>query len=360
LKRAFSPSISASTLCWLLEPTEPSVRYLTLTELLGFRPENPEVLATRAEIMTIGPVLRILAGQKPGGYWGRPEDFYVRSKYKGTVWSLILLAELDANGRDRRIHQACEFVLKWSQDRESGGFSHYGTADGGEPGSVIPCLSGNMVWSMIRFGMLDDPRAQQGIDYIVNNQRFDDGCERPRGGQYDRHLNCWGRHTCHMGVVKALKALAEIPESRRSVGVNRTLRHGVEYLLQHHIYKRSHDLHRVSKTQWLRLGFPHMWNDDVLEILGILAKLRVRDPRMDEAIALVESKRDSSGRWNLESSFNGRTRARIELEGKPGKWVTLNAIATLASLSSCVWTRATDSMPRGSAQSAAGNRRRNR
>jgi len=54
---------------------------------------------------------------------------------------------------------------------------------------------------------------------------------------------------------------------------------------------------------------------------------------MNEAIALVELKRDSSGRWNLESSFNGRTRVRIEQEGKPSKWVTLNAIATLGSLS---------------------------
>jgi hypothetical protein len=305
---------------------------LTLTELLGLRSENPEARVTRAEIMTVGPVPRILAGQKPGGYWGKPVDFYVGSKYKGTVWSLILLAELGANGKDRRIRRACEFILKWSQDRESGGFAHNGTARGGWPSAVIPCLSGNMVWSMIRFGLLDDPRVQHGIDYIVNNQRFDDGCERPRGGQYDRHQNCWGRHTCHMGVVKALKALAEIPKPRRSAGVTRTLKQGVEYLLQHHIYKRSHDLHQVSKRQWLKLGFPHMWNDDVLEILGILAKLKVRDPRMDEAVALVESKQDSSGRWKLESSFNGRTRVRIEQEGKPSKWVTLNAIATLASL----------------------------
>lgn len=332
MKRALPSSVRSSPLCWLLEPAEPSVRYLTLTELLGFRPENPEVLATRAEIMTIGPVPRILAGQKPGGYWGRPQDFYVRSKYKGTVWSLILLAELGANGKDKRIRRACEFVLKWSQDRESGGFAHRGTARGGNPDAVIPCLSGNMVWCMIRFGLLDDPRVQHGIDYIVNNQRFDDGCERPRGGQYDTHLSCWGRHTCHMGVVKTLKALAEIPESRRSAGVKRTIRQGVEYLLRHYIYKRSHDLCRVSKPQWLKLGFPHMWNDDVLEILGILAKLKVRDPRVNEAIALVESKQDSSGRWNLESSFNGRTRVRIEQEGKSSKWVTLNAIVTLARL----------------------------
>ena len=327
-------------MCWLLEPDNPSVRYLTLTELLGLRPENLEAKATRAEIMTIGPVPRILAWQKPGGYWGKPEDFYQRSKYQGTVWSLILLAELGADGRDRRIRRACEFVLKWSQDRKCGGFAHLGTARGGWASAVIPCLSGNMVWSMIRFGLLDDPRVQQGIDYIVRYQRFDDGVKGPpRDGQYHRSESCWGRHTCHMGAVKALKALAEIPAARRTPGVKRVIRQGTEYLLAHHIFKRSHDLRRVSKPSWLKLGFPHMWNDDVLEILEILARLNVRDPRMNEAIALVESKQDSSGRWKLESSFNGRTRVRIEQERKPGKWVTLNAIATLGRLTGQLTTR---------------------
>ena len=122
--------------------------------------------------------------------------------------------------------------------------------------------------------------------------RFDDGDgEAPTGWPYDRYEMCWGRHTCHMGVVKALKALAEIPPERRSPAVRRTLDEGAEFMLSHHVHKRSHDLAKTSKPGWRRFGFPLMYQTDVLEILGILAKLgRAGDERAREARALVASR----------------------------------------------------------------------
>ena len=134
-----------------------------------------------------------------------------------------------------------------------------------------------------------------------------------------------------MGAVKALKALAEIPPRRRSPQVRRTLAAGTEYLLRHHVHRRSHDLRRDSKPGWRRFGFPLMYQTDVLEILGILTSLGVRDERMDEALALVAAKRDARGRWKLESTFNGRFVADIEAKGKPSRWITLRALQVLAA-----------------------------
>ena len=138
---------------WLLEKDQPSVRYFTLTDILDRSVEDPDVKAAKEEIMKTGEVPKILAKQKNKGYWGKPEDFYIRSKYKGTVWQFIILAELGANGRDQRIMDTCEFLLENSQDRETGGFSYMGNkAGGGDHQKVIPCLTANMVWSLIRFG----------------------------------------------------------------------------------------------------------------------------------------------------------------------------------------------------------------
>lgn len=109
----------------------------------------------------------------------------------------------------------------------------------------------------------------------------------------------------------------------------KTIENGVEYLLKHHIHKRSHDLNRVSKPGWLRFGFSLMYQTDVLEILGILTKLGYRDERMQEAIDLVVSKQDEKGRWILESTFNGRFQTNIEQKSKPSKWITLKALKTL-------------------------------
>ncbi len=315
---------------WLLERENPSVRYFTLIDLLDKPANDPEVVKTKREIMKAGVVPRILSKQEPGGYWGIAEDFYIRSKYKGTVWQLIILAELEASGEDRRIKKACEFILENSQDRQSGGFAYCAVKIGGAHSKVVPCLTGNMVCSLIRFGYFEDPRVQQGIDWIAKFQRFDDGIKKaPEGWPYDKRERCWGTHTCHMGAVKVLKALSEIPPYKRSNNVEKKIEAGAEYMLTHHVHKRSHDLNKVSKPSWLQFGFPLMWNTDALEILGVLTRLGYKDRRMYEAIDLILSKQDQQGKWLLENTFNGRFLINIEQKGKPSKWITLNALKVL-------------------------------
>ena len=229
--------LKADSTDWLLEPQDPSMRYFTLANLLNFSSSDPEVQKTKQQIMQYGPVPKILAKQKPEGNWGKPEDFYIRSKYKGTIWTLIILAELAADPRDNRVRKACEFILQNSQDPESGGFSYQSAKQGGgDHNKVLPCLTGNMVFSLIRLGYLSDPRVQHGINWITTYQRFDDAIkEAPKGWPYDGKERCYGKHTCHMGTVKALKALAEIPSNLRSDTVKATIEKGTIYLLAHHI-----------------------------------------------------------------------------------------------------------------------------
>ncbi|UCF08277.1 MAG: nitrogen fixation protein NifH [Thermoplasmata archaeon] len=316
---------------WLLEMDNPSVRYFTLRYILGKQERSNDVKNAKREIMKAGPVPKILEKQKPKGHWGKPEDFYERSKYRGTVWNLIILAELGADGKNKQIRNACEFILKWSQDRKSGGFAHVGSGrNGGYPSGVIPCLTGNMVWSMIRLGYFNDPRVKKGIRWMTKYQRFDDKVKvAPTGWPYDNWKTCWGRHTCHMGVVKALKALTEIPPGRRTKAVKRTIEEAAEFMLTHHIYKRSRNLEKVSKPSWLKLGFPLMYQTDILEILGLLTSLGYRDERMQDAVDMVISKQDRRGRWPLESTFNGRFLVNIEKKDIPSKWITLNALRAL-------------------------------
>lgn len=314
---------------WLLEKENPSVRYFTLVDLLGVPEDYPDVQQARQAIMKEGVVPSMLAKQAEEGNWEKPERFYT-GKYRSTVWQLIILAELGADGHDVKIQKACEFILDVSQDRSSGGFSMRGSfKNGGGPAAVIPCLTGNMIWCMLRFGY-PDPRVQRGIDWITCFQRFDDGESGPPPGWiYEKWEMCWGHHVCSMGVIKVLKALAEIPPDKRSPEVNATIENGVEYFLRHHVHKRSHNLNKTSKPGWRRFGFPRMYQTDVVEILRVLTRLGCYDPRMQEAIDLVISKQDDQGRWIMNDTFNGSFQVDIEVKGEPSKWVTLNALKVL-------------------------------
>lgn len=316
---------------WLLEEENPSVRYFTLRDVLDKPPEDAAVQAASRSIMQRGLVPELLARQREEAYLKTYPQFYT-SKYKGLVWSLIVLAELgaEANGQ---IKSQCEYLLCASQEPQDGGFSMHEAikTGGGRITEVIPCLTGNLVWCLIRFGYLDDPRLQKGIDWLLRFARLNDGVEEdPQQPPYDRYDICWGAHTCHMGVVKTLKALGAIPEARRTPRVNETIRRAAEFLLIHHIYKRSHNLNRASKPGWLHFGFPLMYQTDALEILDILTALGIRDSRMQEAVDAVVARQDEQGRWKTGNTYNSdRLLIPMGQSGEQNKWLTLRALRVL-------------------------------
>lgn len=106
---------------WLLESDNPSVRYFTLRDILERQEDDSELRDAKQAIMESGPVPAILEKQDKSGCWDDAKTFYT-AKYRGTVWQLIILASLGADGNDGRIRAACEFLLDHSQDPESGGY----------------------------------------------------------------------------------------------------------------------------------------------------------------------------------------------------------------------------------------------
>jgi len=316
---------------WLLEDTSPSVRYLTLINILDRPDDDNEVRAAKRDLMQTGIVPDILQKQREPEYLQAFSRFYTH-KYKGLVWSLITLAELGAEVTPQ-VKEQCEYLLENSQERQDGGFSQNTAVKtgGGRITEVIPCLTGNMVWSLIHFGYLDDPRLQKAIEWITQFMRFNDGVANdPQVPPYDHYEMCWGAHTCHMGVVKVLKGLSAIPAEKRTKEINDTIKKATEFILIHHIYKRSHNLNQKSKPGWLKFGFPLMYQTDVLEILDILTGLGIKDSRMDDAIDIVIAKQDYMGRWKAENTYNSdRLLIPMGQKDEQNKWITLRAMRIL-------------------------------
>ena len=114
--------------------------------------------------------------------------------------------------------------------------------------------------------------------------------------------------------------------------MKKTINNGVEYFLKHHLYRKSHNLKETAKPGWLRLGFPLMYQTDILELLDILTRLGIRDKRMDSAIDKLLARQAEDGKWELKSTFNGRFHTNIEKKGYPSKWITLHAYRVLMRL----------------------------
>jgi len=316
---------------WLLERDNPSVRYFTLTDILDRPADDVDVMQAKADIMEAGMVPEILKMQREPDY---PQSFprFYTNKYDGLVWQLIALAELGATANEQ-IRAQCEYLLENSQERTDGGFS-MNTAvktGGGRLSEVIPCLTGNMVWALARLGYEKDPRVQRGAGWLAAFMRYNDGEELdPQVEPYNRYEMCWGRHTCHMGVVKALKAFSAIPGELRTPQANDTIARGVEFMLIHHVFRQSHNLKKATKPGWTRFGFPMMYQTDVLEILDILTSLGIKDSRMQQAVDLVVSKQDDTGRWHVGNTYaSGKMLIPLEAQGEPSKHITLRALRVL-------------------------------
>ncbi len=329
--KGWSEKLKADPTNWLLEEDNPSVRYFTLKDILDKHENDPEVQKAKEQIMQSGIVPDILNKQQEPAYIQTYKKFYT-AKYTGLVWQLIVLAEMGAD-INLQIKEQCEYILSNSQESEDGGFAISTSVKkgGGRINEVVPCLTGNMVWSLIHFGYLEDPRLQKAVAWLTKYMRFNDGIEEnSQIAPYDRYEICWGKHTCLMGVVKALKGLGAITRDKWTNEITDTISKAAEFLLMHHIYKRSHDLSRISKPGWLRFSFPLMYQTDALEIVDILTQLNITDSRMNNAIDLIVSKQDEMGRWRNENTSNTeRLLIPMEQKGIHSKWITLRALRVL-------------------------------
>lgn len=156
---------------WLLEPKNPSVRYHALLDLLGKGPKDANVVEAREQINRDPWVVSILDRQKEKTYWETRESCYV-PKWSSTVWQLLVLADLGVTVEDERVRNACEFFLMLHR-KEDGGFSA-GRADSPKTTSHI-CLTGNIVWALLRLGYVDDVRVWRAIDWLLSKQMDDGG-----------------------------------------------------------------------------------------------------------------------------------------------------------------------------------------
>jgi len=327
--------LKADPLPWLLEPTHPSVRYFTLKKILDRPSDDIEVAASRRDIMTIGDVPKLMDGQVDDGYWG-PADAYYLPRYTGTAWRFMLLAEFGADGSLPQIRKTAGYLSKYAQI-VNGGFCTRDVRHRQPTTNGTPCFTGNMVWSYIRLGYIDDPHVQKGIEWIVKYSRFDDGdaTHWPKWLPQDPNDFCWGRHTCFRGVIAHLQALAEIPVKKRSVPVQQILDVGAEYILIHHVYKHSHDLSKPI-AKYAQVGFPLFVENDMLRMLLFLTRLDIRDLRMQDAIDRLVNKQNKLGQWKQQHTYpktkwTGFMPIPIDPKGQPSKWVTLRALMVLKS-----------------------------
>lgn len=323
---------------WLLEPDpdNPGVRYFALADLLDRAADDIEVVVARQAIMETGPVPAILAEQHADGYWVKPGAGY-NPKYRSSVWSVIFLAQLGADGNDPRVRAGCEYILTHAL-ASSGGFSV-----SGPPSAAILCLNGNLCAALLDLGWLGDKRLDRALDWLaraITGKGFAPAEDQKAPLRYYKSSTCGpgfacaanNRLPCAWGAVKAMLAFGKLPAGARTPTIAEAIETGVEFLLSRDPAVADYPTGWSDKPSrsWFKFGFPLFYVTDVLQNLETLTSLGFGSgPRLNSALELVLSKQDEQGRWKMEYTYTSKTWADIEKKGQPSKWVTLGALRVL-------------------------------
>jgi hypothetical protein len=293
---------------WLLDSSIPSIRHATMTKLLGHAAMHAQVQAERKQIMLEGPVPSMLERQTEQGDW-QPEQSYYTPKYTSTHWSMLLLAELDAEGTDTHLQRGAEYMLQATLTEAERNVS--------EGAHGLSCFWGNVLRYTLHCGFAGDPRVDRIVEYLVQDAE-------------DWKWRC--KHNwelpCAWGAARALYGFASIPPEKRSTSVNAAIQKGLDFLLvgEKLVSGSFPDENRVH-SMWARLNFPLFYQADVLFILRVAAELGALDqPGAQPALEWLRTRRLRNGRWRGASPYRRRTWPGL---GDTNRWVSLYAFHVL-------------------------------
>ena len=199
------------TLDWLIDPTDPGARYLTLL-LLGTRSKS-EFIEAKDQSHQKDPIATVLNKMHPEGYWENDDHGYL-PKYRSSAWSLILLAQLGTKAdMDLRISTACRNYL----DKAISAKGQISAT--GPPSGTVDCLQGNILAAMLDLGY-SDSHLKSGFEWMARSLT-DEGVARMKekkvplryySGKIGPGFKCGANNKlpCAWGASKVMLAFSKL------------------------------------------------------------------------------------------------------------------------------------------------------
>jgi hypothetical protein len=325
-----------NSLEWLLKSDTPNIRYLALRDLCDLPPEDKKLKAARRSAHREGPITIVLDNMEQDGHWVRPGPGY-NPKYRSTVWSLILLAQLGASVQeDKRVAQGCKYLV--DHMAEGGQFT---TTFEGSPSGTVDCLQGNLLWSLMELGY-EDPRLAKAYEWMartVTGEGIASQEERDAPVRYYAYkcgptFACGVNNNlpCAWGGVKVMLAFAKIPVGKRTPLMKRAIQQGVDFFFGIDPTTARYPTRVESKPNraWWKFGFPVFYVTDLLQLAEAMTALGYgRDRHLANTLQIIREKQNERGQWLLEYDYPGKTWLDFGEKKQPNEWVTLRAMKVL-------------------------------
>jgi hypothetical protein len=313
---------------WLID-SDPAIRWQAMRDLAGASPAT--IAAERARVACEGAGAEILASQGSDGAWHRPGA----PVWLPTLFTMLLLRATGVDRTAATVESAIsrlEAGFLWDEAFPEPPFKTF------FEGEVEPCINGGTLALGAYFG-----RPNASLANRLVSEQLDDGgwnCDAPPSTRSSFHTTI-----CVLeGLLEYERAVGHVPE------ITSARRRGEEYLLERGLFRRL-STGEIANPAFLKFAYPPRYHYDVLRALDYFRDADVApDPRIDEAMRVLESRRQPDGRWLLDDAHDEALAVQLrESVGEPSRWNTLRALRVLR------WYERTRTPAQGSPHAAKGH-----
>lgn len=290
---------------WLLEG-DLSIQYQVHRDLL-----STEKKKLRERIATEGWGAQFLSYQKIEGHWG--QRFY-QPKWISTHYTVLDLKNLAISPLNDQIRSAIQQVIETLKGPDGGIFPI-----GAEKKSDV-CVNG-MFLNYASYFLMNQDELKSIVDFIL--------LEKMEDGGFNCLSNTTGAvHSSLHSTISVLEGINEYAKNGyryRLAELQDVADKSREFILEHRLF-RSDRTGEVIDKKMLMLSYPSRWKYDILRALDYFQYAEINyDPRMQDALEVLNTKRRKDGRWPVQAKHPGKTHFDMEKTGGPSRWNTLRA-----------------------------------
>jgi hypothetical protein len=283
--------MDSNTLTWLLEPSNPAVKYRTQTELLGLHTGNEELKKTRAALLASDLTQSAM-------------KLFDVGKTFMDIHALSALSEYGLTRNDVDIDRYADRLIE-------------------ETGFHDGCGEWIILRNLVVLGYANHPAVKKELLVIFATQQSDGGF--PCISKNSK-INKPGvlHKSCFQVSVGYLLLAAELAKMNIACPYTDDI---LRYFLERELLYR-HDTPDVMVRNVMGMTFHppvatrvglHM----ILHAISVFGK--GNDTRCNHAWELLDKRRDADGRYLLDGSLT-KPYIKLEKPGKPSKWVTFYAL----------------------------------
>jgi len=277
---------------WILEDETPEVKYRAMTELLGMKKDEPEVIKAYDSLLSSDTVSSIMDKFKLNNKW---ED----------INALCTLAEIGLTRADVPIDGYIERIIK-NINLNS-----------------MKCAKILLLRNLVSLGYYEHSWVKEQISLAFSTIREDgsvrclDKTKKTNDSKLPE-MGCYRQTTTYLLLAAELKKISVVLPQVELL---------TDFYISYHVAFRPDDYEKVIIEEMSGTFYPidhvHIGLHMILYGLSILGV--ANNPNCEKAWALLGNKKDSEGKYILSQSF-AEPYFNVGKVGNPNKWVTLYAL----------------------------------